>query len=73
MKRLTLFLLAALFLSAACSKEGSAVRTPEARIETGDLLFVGIPMNYGDEDMAQAIADATSTGGGKFFCPLLLP
>ncbi len=67
MKRLTLFLLAALFLSAACSKEGSAIRTPEARIETGDLLFVGIPMDYGDEDMAQAIADATSTGGETNF------
>lgn len=67
MKRLTRFLLAVALLAAACSKEGSAVRTPEACIETGDLLFVGIPMNYGDEDMAQAIADATSTGSETNF------
>ena len=41
----------------------SCKRAPETpHVETGDLLFVGIPMNYGDESMAQAIADATSSG-----------
>ena len=61
--RKTLFLillLAALpTLLAGCK---SANEAPASRIETGDLLFVGIPMNYGDEGMAQAIADATSDG-----------
>jgi hypothetical protein len=41
---------------------GFSCRKSQARVETGDLLFVGIPMNYGDGDMAQAIADATSSG-----------
>jgi len=68
MRRLmTFFLLAASLLAAACSKDGSPVAAPEAQIETGDLLFVGIPMNYGDGDMAGAIADATSTGGETNF------
>ncbi len=31
-------------------------------IETGDLLFVGIPMDYMDNSMSQAIADATAAG-----------
>ncbi len=34
------------------------------QILTGDLLFVGIPMDYQADNMAQAIADATSAGGG---------
>ena len=63
MKRLlTFFLLAAAILAASCSKDGSPVKASEPRIETGDLLFVGIPMNYGDEGMAGAIADATGEG-----------
>ena len=68
MRRLvTFFLLAAALLTAACRKDGVPAAAPEPRIETGDLLFVGIPMNYGDEGMAQAIADATSDGSETNF------
>lgn len=63
MKRLAFFLLAAFFL-AACSKEGAPADAVQPRIETGDLLFVGIPMNYGADDMASAIVDATADGSG---------
>ena len=35
---------------------------PEHMIETGDLLFVGIPMDYMDNSMSQAIAEATAAG-----------
>ena len=47
-----------LAFSACRQAPGSA----EPRIETGDLLFVGIPVDYGEDGMAQAIADATSRG-----------
>lgn len=40
---------------------------PASRIETGDLLFVGIPMDYEEEGMVQAIADATSAGDSLNF------
>ena len=63
MRRLvTFFLLAASLLAAACSKDGAPASASEPRVETGDLLFVGIPMNYGDEGMAGAIAEATGEG-----------
>ena len=40
----------------------AAVPAPDPEIRTGDLLFVGIPMDYMENDMSQAIADATSAG-----------
>lgn len=63
MKHLLRITLPVLLLLAgfSCKKtQEPPVAAPQ--IETGDLLFVGIPMNYGDEGMAQAIADATSNG-----------
>ena len=64
MKRLLSAALLAMVLLAgiSCKKEAPAVVEP--RIETGDLLFVGIPMDYwSDDSMAEAIADATSATG----------
>ena len=58
--RITLLVLV-LLAGFSCKKTQEPV-VAEPRVETGDLLFVGIPMNYGDGDMAQAIADATSSG-----------
>ena len=58
--RITLLVLV-LLAGFSCKKTQEPAVT-EPRIETGDLLFVGIPVNYGDDDMAQAIADATSSG-----------
>ena len=44
----------------ACHKPAA---TPvEPKIETGDLLFFGIPMDYGEEGMSGAIAAATANG-----------
>ena len=63
MKNCLLFVLLAMTLLPSCRKNDVSMVRQEPRIETGDLLFVGIPMNYGEEDMAQAIADATSDGG----------
>ena len=63
MKWLQTLTLLAMVLLAGFSCKKAPVTTPvQPRVETGDLLFVGIPMNYGDGDMAQAIADATSSG-----------
>ena len=63
MKKLFILLLAGVLMSApACKKVPAPAVADEPKIETGDLLFVGIPMNYGDDDMASAIADATSQG-----------
>ena len=63
MKRFIATLLSAVALLlcfAACRKP---VVTPvEPKIETGDLLFVGIPMFYEEGTMAEAIAQATSNG-----------
>ena len=69
MKRVIAFLLLAgvLLASSACKKDKAPVAPEAPKIETGDLLFVAIPMNYGDEDMAQAIADATSQGDSLNF------
>ena len=69
MKRVIAFLLLAgvLLASSACKKDKAPVAPEVPKIETGDLLFVAIPMNYGDEDMAQAIADATSQGDSLNF------
>ena len=50
----------ALLLLQSCNKPQSQAAEP--RIESGDLLFVGIPMNYGEDSMADAIASATSDG-----------
>lgn len=55
---ITLFMFAAAMAALSCgSTEDSA------RIQTGDLLFVGIPIDYDAESISQAIAEATSTGG----------
>ena len=65
MKRLLNAALLAMVLLAgiSCKKEAPAV-AEEPRIETGDLLFVGIPMDYwSDDSMAEAIADATAAEG----------
>ena len=63
MKRLLRCTLLAMALLAGFScKKAPAPVLDDTFIETGDLLFVGIPMNYGDDNMAQAIADATSSG-----------
>ncbi|MCR5710633.1 MAG: hypothetical protein K6G79_09165 [Bacteroidales bacterium] len=60
---------AALFLAfTGCGKAPQAsvstepVTWQEAGLETGDLLFIGIPMDYGEGDMAGAIGDATGAG-----------
>ena len=57
----TTLLVLVLLAGFSCKKTQEPV-VAEPRVETGDLLFVGIPMNYGYGDMAQAIADATSSG-----------
>ena len=44
----------------SCKKSPEPAEAP--RIVTGDLLFVGIPMDYWAEDMASAIAEATAAG-----------
>ena len=63
MKRTFSILALALAVLVSCQNGRSVVETTaEPQIETGDLLFVGIPMNYGEDTMAQAIADATSSG-----------
>ena len=54
MKNCLLFVLLAMTLLPSCRKNDVSMVRQEPRIETGDLLFVGIPMNYGEEDMAQA-------------------
>ena len=48
-----------LLAAAACDKPQPG---GEARIETGDLLFFGIPRSYGEDDMSSAIAAATAAG-----------
>ena len=56
-------LIAAAVLSCASACRKDAVQPDNPMIQTGDLLFVGIPMDYwSDDSMAQAIAAATSTG-----------
>lgn len=62
MKNLLKITLLALLLAGFSCRKSQEPAVSEPRVETGDLLFVGIPMNYGDGDMAQAIADATSSG-----------
>ena len=59
----TLILLAAALLAGfSCTKHPAAVPADPC-IETGDLLFVGIPMDYWSEDgMGEAIAAATAAG-----------
>ena len=49
-----------LLLIQSCAR--TAGQSPEPEIQTGDLLFVGIPANYGDDPAAEAIASATSIG-----------
>lgn len=43
-------------------RDAKPVAVADPQVQTGDLLFVGIPVNYGEDSMAQAIADATSSG-----------
>lgn len=63
MKRIFLAMSLSLLLTAvSCRPEPLAGAVGEPKIETGDLLFVGIPMNYGEDSMSQAIADATAIG-----------
>jgi len=63
MKRtLQISLLALMLLAGFSCKKTPAPVVETPHVETGDLLFVGIPMDYGDDSMEQAIADATSSG-----------
>lgn len=63
MKRtLQISLLALMLLAGFSCKKTPAPVVETPHVETGDLLFVGIPVDYGDDSMAQAIADATSSG-----------
>lgn len=64
MKRfLAALLMVAAVLSCASGCRKAAVQPEEPKMQTGDLLFVGIPMDYwSDDSMAQAIASATSSG-----------
>jgi len=63
MKRtLQISLLALMLLAGFSCKKTPAPVVETPHVETGDLLFVGIPMDYGDDSMGQAIADATSSG-----------
>lgn len=59
---LNITLLAILLLAGFSCKKAPAPKLEDTCIETGDLLFVGIPMNYKENSMSQAIADATSNG-----------
>ena len=70
MKRLLNTALLAMVLLAGLSCKKAAPEAPvaaEPRIETGDLLFFGIPMNYGEEGMSGAIAAATADGDSVNF------
>ena len=64
MKRFLALLLCIAALSASlagCKSVKPASAVPQ--VETGDILFVGIPMDYGEaEGMASAIAESTSAG-----------
>ena len=60
MKRTLILLLLATQLLATVACRKASPETSEPRIETGDLLFIGIPADYGEDSMAEAIADATS-------------
>ena len=62
MKKLLLLNCLVLSVLTVLSCQKTTVSPAEPRIETGDLLFVGIPMDYWAEDMASAIADATAAG-----------
>lgn len=63
MRRLVNAVLLATVLLAgfSCAKQPVGEETP--RIQSGDLLFVGIPMTYWDDSMADAIAEATANPG----------
>ena len=51
----------------SCAKQAPKEEA-EPRIETGDLLFFGIPMNYGEEEgISGAIAAATADGDSVNF------
>ena len=56
MKRLSLFLVFCICLAASCARQPESLRT-------GDLIFVGIPIDYSldDNSMDAAIADATGS------------
>lgn len=62
MKNAILFFLLLVLLAGSSCKKTTAPVVEVPSVETGDLLFVGIPMNYGDSTMKQAIAEATSNG-----------
>ena len=58
MKRtLQISLLALMLLAGFSCKKTPAPVVETPHVETGDLLFVGIPVDYGDDSMAQAIAE----------------
>lgn len=63
MRRLLTITLLAILLPAGFSCKKTPAPVPaDPCIATGDLLFVGIPANYKEDNMSQAIADATSSG-----------
>lgn len=69
MKSLPYILAAALLLAGCKSKteETQQIDTiVSQQIVKGDLLFVGLPMNYLEDDMSSAIATATGDGDTNF-------
>ncbi|MBR3485070.1 MAG: hypothetical protein IKH40_01925, partial [Bacteroidales bacterium] len=64
---LAMVLLAGLSCKKAAPEASVAPVAAEPRIATGDLLFFGIPMNYGEEGMSGAIAAATADGDSVNF------
>lgn len=63
MKKLLSLLLSFAALSALLAGCKSVKPVPAApQVETGDIVFVGIPIHYQEEGMASAIAEATADG-----------
>jgi len=66
MKKSYLFVLVSIAATAAMAFSScNRNKADENRLQTGDLIFVGIPMDYGSSDstsMSRAISDATGDG-----------
>lgn len=67
MRNIASFLTFSLFLLCGC-----ASNTGTDGIQNGDLLFVGLPFDYGDENIAGAIADATGSGDTNYIHTAIL-
>lgn len=62
MRIFTAWLVPAVFLVCMIACQKAADEPVEPLIETGDLLFVGIPRSYEENSMSSAIVEATSKG-----------